>query len=157
VTTASGINVELSDFAGSVLLIVNTASRCVFTPQYAGLVKLYQDFSSSGFSVLAFPCNQFGRQEPDRAEKIQRFCSVEYGVCFPIFEKVKVNGVNAHPLYKFMKNSAPGILDTQSIKWNFTKFLIDRNGRVVRRYSPFTNPERLRPDIQALLNKIENH
>lgn len=141
----------LSEFAGQVLLIVNTASKCGFTPQYEGLEALHQEYRDQGFSVLGFPCNQFGAQEPGSEEEIQQFCSLNYGVSFPMFAKLEVNGENAHPLYKHLKEEAPGLLGSKKIKWNFTKFLVDPEGRVVARYSPQTRPEALRDDIEALL------
>jgi glutathione peroxidase len=147
----SGEEIPLSNFRGKVLLIVNTASNCGFTPQYAGLEKLYRKYKDRGFEVLAFPCNQFGVQEPGDAEEIKNFCSLTYGVTFPVFAKVNVNGESAHPLFKFMKHAKRGFLATESIKWNFTKFLADRNGKVIKRFSPVTAPETLASDIEALL------
>jgi len=149
----SGEEVSLSEFRGKVLLIVNTASKCGFTPQYESLEKLHEDFGPRGFAVLGFPCNQFGQQEPGTADEIQKFCSLTYGVSFPIFAKIDVNGENAHPLYKYLKKAKSGVLGSEAIKWNFTKFLIDRSGAVIGRYASMTKPEELRSDIEALLTK----
>lgn len=146
-----GEKIMLSQFAGKVLLIVNTASECGYTSQYAGLEKLQQLFAARGFSVLAFPCNQFGKQEPGNAEQIHQFCQSQYHITFPLFAKVEVNGEGAHPLFTYLTNNAPGFLGTTMIKWNFTKFLIDQNGKIVQRYAPFTKPENLIEDIEALL------
>ena len=145
-----GEEVPLRRFAGKVLLIVNTASKCGFTPQYRGLEDLHRDLSPRGFSVLGFPCNQFGRQEPGNASEIQEFCTGRYDVSFPLFEKIDVNGASAHPLYKYLKRQRSGLLGS-SIKWNFTKFLIDRAGKVVARYAPTARPEGLRQQIETLL------
>jgi glutathione peroxidase len=134
-------------------LIVNTASKCGFTSQYASLEKLHDDFGPRGFAVLGFPCNQFGQQEPGTADEIQKFCSLTYGVSFPIFAKIDVNGENAHSLYKYLKKAKSGVLGSEAIKWNFTKFLIDRSGAVIERYASMTKPEELRSDIEALLTK----
>lgn len=147
----NGETIDLSRYRGKVLLIVNTASQCGFTPQYAGLQALQRRFAAQGFEVLGFPCNQFGRQEPGDAEQIGAFCRQNYGVDFPIFAKIDVNGDGAHPLYRWLTQSAPGVLGTEGIKWNFTKFLIDRNGRIVRRYAPITKPDTLAEDIEKLL------
>ncbi len=133
------------------LLAVNTASRCGFTPQYAGLEALHRKFAPRGFAVLGFPCNQFGAQEPGDAAEIERFCSANFGVSFPMFAKVEVNGPNAHPLYRHLTRTKRGVLGTAKIKWNFTKFLIDREGRVVRRFAPATKPEKLERAIERLL------
>ncbi|HEX7117102.1 MAG TPA: glutathione peroxidase [Steroidobacter sp.] len=141
----------LREYEGKVLLIVNTASQCGFTPQYAGLEELYRKYRDRGLVVLGFPCNQFGAQEPGSADEIGRFCEVNYGVSFPMFEKIEVNGPGAHPLFRWLKETAPGFLGSARIKWNFTKFLLDRRGRVVARYAPVTRPERLAPRIEALL------
>ena len=146
-----GREVPLSDFKNQVLLIVNTASHCGFTPQYAGLNDLHKEFASRGFSVLAFPCNQFGEQEPGDAATIERFCRTIYDIRFPIFAKIAVNGGAAHPLYRWLKQQARGFLGTRSIKWNFTKFLVDHNGRVVRRMGSMTKPSAIRPRIEKLL------
>jgi len=151
VKLADGTDSDLSAYAGKVLLIVNTASKCGFTPQYAGLEALQRKFGDRGFSVLAFPCNQFGAQEPGDAAEIANFCSTNYGVTFPVFAKIDVNGANAAPLYRRLKAEAPGVLGTEAIKWNFTKFLIDRAGDVVDRYAPTTKPEELEATIAALL------
>jgi glutathione peroxidase len=142
---------ELGDKLGEVLLIVNTASKCGFTPQYAGLEALWREFGPRGFEVLAFPCNQFGHQEPGSADEIASFCQVNFGLTFPLMAKVEVNGSGTTPLYRWLKAEAPGVLGTQAIKWNFTKFLVDRSGHVVRRYGPSDKPEALRGDIEALL------
>ncbi len=149
--TLSGKDIPLSQFRGNVLLIVNTASRCGFTPQYSGLQKLHEAYAPRGFAVLGFPCNQFGGQEPGDAEEIKTFCSLTYDVTFPMFAKADVNGSNAHPLYKFLKSAKPGTLGVAAIKWNFTKFLTGRDGAVVERFSPMTKPEDLESRIEALL------
>ena len=146
-----GGETRLEEFRGRVLLIVNTASKCGFTPQYAGLEELYRHYKDKGLAVLGFPCNQFGGQEPGDAEGIADFCQANYGVSFPLFEKIKVNGREAHPLYAYLKAQAKGAAGTEAIKWNFTKFLVDRQGRVVDRYAPATRPQDLAPDIEALL------
>ena len=150
-TSLKGEPMPLSDFAGRPLLIVNTASKCGFTPQYQGLQKLYDNFADRGLEVLGFPCNQFGHQEPGGAGEIGAFCEKNYGVGFPMFDKIDVNGDDAHPLFRFLKAEAPGVLGTEAIKWNFTKFLVDRDGRVVRRYAPKDKPEKIADDIEALL------
>ncbi|MBD1849189.1 glutathione peroxidase [Leptolyngbya sp. FACHB-711] len=150
-TSIEGNPIALETFKGKVLLIVNTASQCGFTPQYQGLQTLQSKFADREFSVLGFPCNQFGAQEPGSANEIQSFCETRYGVSFPLFEKIDVNGSNAHPLYQYLTKAAPGILGTEGIKWNFTKFLIDRNGNVVKRYPPTAKPEDIEKDIQKLL------
>ena len=147
----SGEDVSLADYRGKVLLIVNTASKCGFTPQYAGLEKLHEELSPRGFAVLGFPCNQFGQQEPGDAQEIQKFCSLSYNVTFPMFAKIDVNGTNAHPLYEFLKSEKSGLLGIEAIKWNFSKFLVDQQGRVVERYAPTTTPASLKGDIEALL------
>jgi glutathione peroxidase len=146
-----GQEVSLSDFQGKVLLIVNTASKCGFTPQYEALQTLYAKHEAQGFSVLAFPCNQFGAQEPEGEAKIGEFCATIFGATFPLFSKIDVNGPDAHPLYDFLKQEKPGILGTQRIKWNFTKFLIGRDGDVVARYAPITKPEQIEQPILKLL------
>jgi glutathione peroxidase len=146
-----GTETALDSYRGKVLLIVNTASACGFTPQYAGLETLYQKFKNKGFVILGFPCNQFGGQEPGDAETIGTFCETNYRVSFPLFAKIKVNGEEAHPLYDFLKREASGVLGSEAIKWNFTKFLVDRDGKVVDRYAPATAPEELAGDIEALL------
>ena len=147
----NGEEVSLADKAGKVLLVVNTASRCGFTPQYDGLEALYRKFKDRGFEVVAFPCNQFGAQEPGNAEEIASFCKLTYDVTFPLMAKIDVNGDGAAPLYQWMKGEAPGLMGSKSIKWNFTKFLIDRDGKVVRRYAPTDKPEGIEKDIEKLL------
>lgn len=149
--TLAGKDVPLADYRGQVLLIVNTASKCGFTPQYEGLEKLHEELHSKGLAVLGFPCNQFGKQEPGGEDEIGRFCQVNYGVSFPMFAKIEVNGAGAHPLYKFLKEEKPGLLGTGRIKWNFTKFLIDRAGQVVARYAPTTKPAALAEPIEKIL------
>jgi glutathione peroxidase len=149
--TLDGKPARLADYEGKVLLVVNTASECGFTPQLAGLEAIYERYRERGFAVLGFPCNQFGEQEPGTAAEIGAFCQKNYGVTFPMFEKIDVNGDNAHPLYQWLKHSAPGVLGSERIKWNFTKFLIDRSGQVKARYAPVTKPEQLAQDIEALL------
>ena len=151
VRAADGGAAPLSTWAGKVLLIVNTASKCGFTPQYEGLEALHRELGPRGFEVLAFPCNQFGAQEPGDAAEIANFCSLTYDVTFPVFAKIDVNGGKADPLFERLKNDAPGLMGSKAIKWNFTKFLVDRAGRTVRRYAPTTKPEDLRKDIEALL------
>jgi glutathione peroxidase len=146
-----GQPVKFTDYRGKVLLIVNTASQCGFTPQYTGLEALHQRYEGEGLAVLGFPCNQFGDQEPGDAEEIRRFCSLNYGVSFPMFAKIEVNGPGAHPLYVDLKESRRGLMGSTSIKWNFTKFLVDREGEVVARYGPATKPEKLRTAIERLL------
>jgi glutathione peroxidase len=149
-TSLAGEDVALKRYEGQVLLIVNTASACGFTPQYKGLEALQRSFGPRGFSVLGFPCNQFGAQEPGDAAQIEQFCSRNYGVSFPMFAKVDVNGGGAHPLYQYLKGEKSGLLGA-SIKWNFTKFLVDRSGKVVARHAPTTSPEALTKEIEALL------
>ncbi len=151
VTGADGAAVPLDRWKGQVLLIVNTASKCGFTPQYEGLEALHRRYAARGFEVLGFPCNQFGAQEPGDAAEIASFCSLTYDVTFPLFAKIDVNGADADPLFERLKADAPGLMGTKAIKWNFTKFLIDRDGRTVRRYAPTTKPEQLAKDIEALL------
>lgn len=146
-----GREVSLAEFTGQVLLIVNVASECRFTPQYAGLETLYRDYRDEGFSVLAFPCNQFGRQEPGDAEQISRFCATRYGITFPLFDKVEVNGPGAHPLFVWLKSQKAGILGSESIKWNFSKFLVNRQGKVIQRLGPTAKPESLRKEIERTL------
>jgi len=150
-TSASGNNVDLSDYAGRVLLIVNTASKCGFTPQYEGLEELQAQFKDRGFEVLAFPCNQFGAQEPGSEEEIVEFCTTRFSATFPIFAKIDVNGADAHPLYSWLKSEAKGVLGTERIKWNFTKFLIDDEGKVFKRYGSQTKPAAIAKDIESLL------
>ena len=149
--TIDGETRPLNNFAGQALLIVNVASQCGFTPQYAGLEALQRRFRARGFAVLGFPCDQFGHQEPDDEAAIQKFCTETYDVTFPMFAKIEVNGANAHPLFKALKQEARGLLGTQAIKWNFTKFLVDGQLRVVRRYAPSDKPETLARDIEAAL------
>jgi len=151
VKAANGETADLSAYAGKVLLIVNTASKCGFTPQYEGLEALHRDLAGSGFEVLGFPCNQFGGQEPGDAAEIANFCSLSYDVTFPLFAKIDVNGGSADPLFEKLKEEAPGLMGSRSIKWNFTKFLVDRGGKTVRRYAPTTKPEEIKADIEALL------
>ena len=150
-TTIDGQTQKVGDYAGKAMLVVNVASKCGFTPQYAGLEALYRRYRDKGFVVLGFPCNQFGHQEPGDEKEIQNFCSTKYDVSFPMFAKTEVNGEAAHPLYKAIKTEAPGLLGTPSIKWNFTKFLIDKQGKVVKRYAPTDRPEDLARDIEPLL------
>jgi glutathione peroxidase len=149
-TSLAGEDVPLKRFEGQVLLIVNTASACGFTPQYKGLEALQKKYAARGFSVLGFPCNQFGRQEPGDAGQIQQFCSSNYAVSFPMFDKIDVNGDKAHPLYQYLKGKKSGLLGS-AIKWNFTKFLVDRSGKVIARHAPTTTPEALTREIEALL------
>jgi len=153
VQTASGETKTLAEYRGQVMLIVNSASKCGFTPQYSGLEALFRKYASQGFVVLGFPCNQFGAQEPGDISEIQTFCSLTYDVSFPLFAKINVNGSDAAPLYKYMKSSAKGLFGSVAIKWNFTKFLIDREGSVLDRYAPTTAPESLESFIEAALRK----
>jgi len=147
-----GTKKKLGDYKGKVLLVVNTASQCGFTPQYQGLQELYAKYKKRGFEVLAFPCDQFGHQEPGSDDEIRSFCETNYGVKFPLFSKIEVNGEKAHPLYKFLKSEKGGLLG-DAIKWNFTKFLVDKQGNVVERYAPLTVPERIAADIEKELAK----
>lgn len=147
----NGTSIALENFKGQVLLIVNTASRCGFTPQYLGLESLYQTYKNQGFAVLGFPCNQFGQQEPGNSQEIAGFCDLNYGVSFPLFEKIDVNGKHAHPLFQYLKSEAPGVLGTKAIKWNFTKFLVGRDGKVIKRYPSMTSPTSIRKDIEHFL------
>ena len=149
--TIDGREQSLREFEGKVLLVVNVASKCGFTPQYTGLEALQRKLGAQGFAVLGFPCDQFGHQEPGDEAEIAKFCSLTYDVSFPLFAKVEVNGDGAHPLFRHLKSEAPGVLGTEGIKWNFTKFLVDRDGKVVRRYAPNDKPESLEKDIAALL------
>jgi glutathione peroxidase len=151
VTAADGSQTDLSAYKGKVVLVVNVASKCGFTPQYEGLEALQRKFADRGFTVLGFPCNQFGAQEPGNAEEIANFCKLTYDVSFPLMGKVDVNGPQAAPVYRHLKKEAPGLLGSEAIKWNFTKFLLDRSGKVVKRYAPQTKPEDIERDIQALL------
>jgi len=147
----AGEEVPLKRFEGQVLLIVNTASACGFTPQYKGLEQLHRSLSPRGFAVLGFPCNQFGAQEPGSEDEIESFCEINYGVTFPLFAKVDVNGDSAAPLYQYLKKAKPGLLGSEAIKWNFTKFLVDRKGKVIERYAPKVEPEAIVADIEKLL------
>ena len=144
--TMQGKEIPLSEFKGKVLLVVNTASKCGFTPQFKGLEEMYEKYKDSGF-----PCNQFGKQDPGSNEQISEFCELNYGVSFPMFQKVDVNGDDAHPLFKHLKEQAPGLLGTQAIKWNFTKFLIDQNGKVVQRFAPKDTPKQIESEVRKLL------
>ncbi len=151
VKTISGEVISMNTFKNKVLLIVNVASKCGFTEQYAGLENLYQKYKDKGLVILGFPCNQFMNQEPLNEEEIKSFCSLTYGVTFPMFAKIEVNGENAHPLYKYLKEAQKGLLGSEAIKWNFTKFLVDKNGTVINRYAPATKPESLEVDILIYL------
>lgn len=150
-TDIQGNTVSLAQYQGKVLLIVNTASECGFTLQYKGLEALYKQFQDEGFVVLGFPCNQFGAQEKANEEGIQHFCELNFGVTFPLFSKIEVNGEHTHPLYQYLKKAAPGVLGTEGIKWNFTKFLVNRQGEAIERFAPTTKPEALTSKINALL------
>ena len=152
-TALDGAPIDLSRYRGKVLLIVNTASACGFTPQYKGLEDVYRQFRERGLEVLGFPCNQFGQQEPGSEAEIGAFCEKNYGVSFPLFAKIDVNGADAHPLFRHLESEAPGLLGTQRIKWNFTKFLVGRDGKVVKRYAPRTRPEEIVGDIEQLLGR----
>lgn len=147
----TGEEISLDQYKGKALLIVNTASACGYTPQYAGLEALHKKYQERGFAVLGFPCNQFGRQEPGTEAQIQAFCQKNYGVTFPMFAKVDVNGDRAHPLFDYLKKSLPGILNTEPIKWNFTKFLVDRNGKPIERFAPATPPESIQKAVESVL------
>ncbi|MCF9034090.1 glutathione peroxidase [Acinetobacter nectaris] len=149
----NGIEKKFSDYEGKVLLIVNTASKCGFTPQFAGLEKLYQQYKDQGLEVLGFPCNQFGGQDPAPNSEIGLFCQKNYGVSFPMFAKVDVKGPEAHPIFRFLTREVKGVLGTHNIKWNFTKFLVGRDGKVLSRYAPTTKPETLMSDIESALKK----
>jgi len=151
VTLNNGQQQSLQDYAGKVLLIVNTASKCGFTPQYEGLQSLADKYKTQGLEVMGFPCDQFGHQEPGTDVEIEQFCSLNFNVGFPLFKKTEVNGENASPLYKYLKDAAPGLLGSKSIKWNFTKFLVNKQGKVCKRYGSTTKPEELVKDIEALL------
>jgi len=148
---ADGSKKSMADYKGKVVLIVNTASKCGFTPQYDGLEKLYEKYAARGLVIVGFPCNQFGKQEPGSMEEITEFCQVKFGVKFPMAQKIEVNGKGALPLYQHLKKAAPGLLGSEQVKWNFTKFLVDRNGEVVERFAPATPPEKLEAEIEALL------
>jgi glutathione peroxidase len=150
-TDIDGKPVDLAAYKGKVLLIVNTASKCGFTPQYKGLQKLFEQYTDRGLVVLGFPCDQFGHQEPGSEADINSFCELNFGVSFPLFAKVEVNGKNAHPLFAHLKSAAPGLLGSEGVKWNFTKFLVGRDGDVVTRYAPATSPEAIAADIEKLL------
>lgn len=150
-TTLQGREQPLSDYKGKVLLIVNTASKCGFTPQFEGLEALYRQYKGRGLEVLGFPCNQFGHQDPGSNEEIGQFCERNYGVSFPMFQKIEVNGEGAHPLYRYLKAQVPGVLGTQAIKWNFTKFLVDQDGKVVERFGSVDTPEKIAREIDKLL------
>jgi glutathione peroxidase len=147
----AGESVELASYKGKVMLIVNTASDCGFTPQYQGLQTLYQEYQAQGFEVLAFPCNQFKQQESGNDEDIKQFCDLRFNIKFPLFSKIDVNGDNAHPLFTYLKEQAPGLLGSTGVKWNFTKFLTNREGEVIKRYAPSTKPEAIKADIEKLL------
>jgi glutathione peroxidase len=148
----TGNEVKMSEFSDKVLLVVNTASKCGFTPQYTGLEKLYENYKDKGLLVLGFPCNQFGAQEPGSSEEIQDFCTLNFDIKFPMFEKVEVNGKNTHPLYQYLKEAAPGLLGSKKIKWNFTKFLIGKSSSSIKRYAPNTEPENIEKDIKIALD-----
>ena len=150
-TSLRGQPISMADYAGKLILVVNTASQCGFTPQYAGLEALYQKYAVRGLVVLGFPCNQFGKQEPGGVDEIEQTCHINYGVSFPMFEKVDVNGAAAHPVFRYLKQELPGVLGSR-IKWNFTKFLIGRDGKPLKRFAPFTTPEKMENDILAALN-----
>lgn len=150
-TTIDGAEQPLSAYRGKTLLIVNVASKCGFTPQYTGLEQLYRDYRARGLVVLGFPCDQFGHQEPGDADEIRNFCSLNYDVSFPMFAKIDVNGDRAHPLYKWLKSEKAGFLGTEGVKWNFTKFLVDRHGQVVKRYAPTDTPEKIEKDLGSVL------
>lgn len=150
-TGINGIKHALEEYRGKVVLIVNTASKCGLTPQFKGLESLYEKYRDQGLVILGFPCNQFANQDPGDEQQISEFCQLNYGVSFPMFAKIDVNGADAHPLYRHLKNKARGLAGSEAIKWNFTKFLVDRNGRVVKRFAPATSPEKIDSDIQKLL------
>ena len=149
--TPNGKKKSLLDYKGKVLLVVNTASKCGFTPQFAGLEELHKQYKDTGLEILGFPCNQFGKQDPGSNDEIMEFCQLNYGVSFPMFSKIEVNGADADPLFKHLKKEAPGVLGSEGIKWNFTKFLIDRSGKVVKRYAPKDTPKAIAGDIEKLL------
>ncbi len=149
--TSNGEDTSLEEYRGKVLLVVNTASKCGFTPQFARLEELHEKYKDQGLQIIGFPCNQFGKQDPGSNEEITEFCQLNYGVSFPMMGKIEVNGSGADPLYKHLKSEAPGALGTRAIKWNFTKFLVNRDGEVVKRFAPATTPEKLESEIEALL------
>ena len=149
--TTGGKKKSLADYQGKVLLVVNTASKCGFTPQFAGLEEMYEKYKDQGLEILGFPCNQFGKQDPGSNDEIMEFCQLNYGVSFPMFGKIDVNGGGADPLFQYLKKEAPGALGTQGIKWNFTKFLIDPTGKVIKRYAPKDTPKAIAKDIEKLL------
>jgi glutathione peroxidase len=149
--TPAGTKKSLQDYKGKVLLVVNTASKCGFTPQFAGLEEMYEKYKDQGLEILGFPCNQFGKQDPGSNDEIMEFCQLNYGVSFPMFGKIDVNGAAADPLFKHLKKAAPGVLGSEGIKWNFTKFLIDRSGLVIKRYAPKDTPKAIARDIEKLL------
>ncbi|OAB48379.1 glutathione peroxidase [Paenibacillus antarcticus] len=151
VNTIRGEQVSLSDYQGKVLLIVNTASKCGFTPQYTGLQELYEKFKDHNFEILGFPSNQFKEQEPGSSEDIEQFCQINHGVTFPLFEKIDVKGNTAHPLFQYLSKQAPGVLGSTAVKWNFTKFLVDSDGKVIQRFAPATTPDKLEHIIDDLL------
>jgi glutathione peroxidase len=154
VKTIKGVKKSLREYENNILLIVNTASNCGFTPQYKELQELYEEYRDQGFTVLGFPCNQFMGQEPGENNDIESFCEMNYGVNFPMFSKIDVNGENAHPLFVYLATNAPGLLGSKGIKWNFTKFLVDSKGEVIKRYSPNTNPKQIKPDIENLFKEV---
>jgi glutathione peroxidase len=152
--TIDGAEQPLADYRGKALLVVNVASKCGFTPQYAGLEALYRELKDRGFAVLGFPCDQFGHQEPGDENEIKKFCTLNYDVSFPLYAKIEVNGDNAHPLYKWLKTEKAGILGTEAIKWNFTKFLVDRSGRVRKRFAPTDTPAKIAKDVALVLEEL---
>ncbi|MBT9545206.1 MAG: glutathione peroxidase [Candidatus Sericytochromatia bacterium] len=153
VKNIQGETVPLETYQGKVLLIVNTASKCGFTPQYDGLEKIYKEYQAQGLEILGFPCNQFGAQEPGSEAEIASFCQLNYGVSFPMFAKIDVNGSHSHPLYDYLKTQAPGLLGSKDVKWNFTKFLVDANGKVIKRYAPQDSPESIGRELKKYLPK----
>lgn len=153
VETADGSDFELGQLKGQVVLVVNVASQCGFTPQYAEIQELYAKYRDKGFCVMGFPCNQFGKQEPGSNDEIQEFCSTQFHVTFPVMAKIEVNGVDTAPVYNFLKESAPGLLGSKAIKWNFTKFLVDRSGKVVKRFAPMVKPKQMEAEIEAMLSR----
>ena len=151
VTTINGKASKLSKYKGKVLLVVNTASKCGLTPQFKGLESLYKKYKDKGLEIIGFPCNQFGQQDPGTNDEIQEFCQMNYGVSFPMYAKIDVNGNNTHPLYQHLKDEAPGLLGSKKIKWNFTKFLVNKNGDVIKRFAPTVTPDKLESEIKAAL------